>query len=381
MIPLDWTVSTVGDEFKVQLGKMIDSAKNRGVLKPYIGNRAVHWNRINLEELSFVRMTRSDLQRFRLQFGDLLVCEGGEIGRAAIWEDQLDECYYQKALHRLRPRRGCDTRLMLLLLELWTSNRYLANYVTQTSIAHLAKDQLERVPLPLPLPKEQTEITDVLSDVGWYIDALDKLIAKKRALKLATMHQLLTGKTRLPGFSKNWSLRNFDHLFKRLNTKAHQILTTEYSNSGRYPVIDQGQQDVIAYSDIVEKLFQCPSGGVIIFGDHTRIVKYVNQDFLVGADGTQTLLARTGSVTRYLYYLLLCTEIPNTGYARHFKFLKEMSFSVPAENEQRAIADVLSDMDAEIAALERRRDKTKAIKQGMLQVLLTGRIRLVKPGA
>ena len=165
VIPEDWCVSAIGTEFRVQLGKMLDSAKNSGVPKPYIGNRSVQWGRIDVGDIDTVPMTLADLQRFRLRRGDLLVCEGGEIGRAAIWDNPIPECYYQKALHRLRPIRNYDIYLMMSLLQLWASTGYLANYVTQTSIAHLPKDKLEIVPLPVPPPAEQRAIAEVLSDV------------------------------------------------------------------------------------------------------------------------------------------------------------------------------------------------------------------------
>jgi type I restriction enzyme, S subunit len=150
IVPDDWSLSTVGDEFEIQLGKMLDAEKNKGVPKPYVGNRAVQWDKIDINELSLMAMTASDLRRFRLRQGDLLVCEGGEVGRAAIWEAPLVECYYQKALHRLRPRRGFNPRLMIGFLQLWSARGILSNFVTQTSIAHLPKDKLLLIPLPVP---------------------------------------------------------------------------------------------------------------------------------------------------------------------------------------------------------------------------------------
>ena len=108
-IPSDWQLSTVGDEFEIQLGKMLDVDKNTGVLQPYLGNRAVQWDRIDVSDLPLVALTSSDMNCFRLRRGDLLVCEGGEVGRAAIWEAPLEECYFQKALHPLRPRRGFNS--------------------------------------------------------------------------------------------------------------------------------------------------------------------------------------------------------------------------------------------------------------------------------
>src|SRR4051812_18333797 len=98
--PIDWSESTVGDEFKVQLGKMVDAARNDGVAKPYLGNAAVKWGAIDVSEIQTIRLSENELERFRLRRGDLLVCEGRGVGRSAVWEDQLPECYYQKALHR-----------------------------------------------------------------------------------------------------------------------------------------------------------------------------------------------------------------------------------------------------------------------------------------
>src|SRR5947207_15913225 len=90
VIPEDWGVSTVGREFEIQLGKMLDAEKNTGVPKPYLGNKAVQWNHVDTDDLPMVPMSRADMERFRWNPGDLLVCEGGEVGRAAIWEAPLD---------------------------------------------------------------------------------------------------------------------------------------------------------------------------------------------------------------------------------------------------------------------------------------------------
>nr|MDQ2886978.1 restriction endonuclease subunit S [Chloroflexota bacterium] len=193
-IPENWKISTVGAEFEIQLGKMLDVEKNVGLPKPYLGNKAVQWNYININDLQTMAMSRSDLERFRLRFGDLLVCEGGEVGRSAIWEAPIEECYYQKALHRLRPLNNFNPRLMLEFLRYWIDHGKLDNYVSQTSIAHLTREKFVEVPLPVPPHDEQQAIATALSDVDALITSLDKLIAKKRAIKQATMQQLLTGK-------------------------------------------------------------------------------------------------------------------------------------------------------------------------------------------
>jgi type I restriction enzyme S subunit len=196
-IPRDWNVSSVGDEFTIQLGKMLDTEKNEGVEKPFLGNRAVQWGYIDTSDIGSIKLTPTDLQRFRLRDGDLLVCEGGEIGRAAIWKGELTECYYQKALHRLRPKRGYSVQFMLNTLQCFAGSGFLMNFVTQTSIAHLPKEKFETVQIPVPPDAEQEAIAGVLTDMDGGIDALVCKLAKARQIKQGMMQDLLTGRTRL----------------------------------------------------------------------------------------------------------------------------------------------------------------------------------------
>jgi type I restriction enzyme S subunit len=109
----------------------------------------------------------------------------------------MDECYYQKALHRLRPVRGYDPRLMLEFLRLWSKSGGLDNYVTQTSIAHLPREKFLEIPLPLPSAAEQAAIAQVLADMDADISALENRVTKARALKEAMAQALLTGRIRL----------------------------------------------------------------------------------------------------------------------------------------------------------------------------------------
>jgi type I restriction enzyme, S subunit len=234
-------------------------------------------------------------------------------------------------------------------------------------------------PIPVGVPQlpEQRAIAAALSDVDALIGALGQLIAKKRDLKQAAMQQLFTGQRRLPGFHGEWKTESFGNVLFRVDSKDHQIQTSEYQTTGVFPVVDQGKEPMVGFSDRKDKRFRCPKGGVIVFGDHTCIVKFVDFDFVVGADGTQILAAKEGHCARFHAFQLQYRGIPSTGYNRHFKFLKERALPAPPLPEQTAIATVLSDIDAEIAALEARRDKTRALKQGMMQELLTGRIRLL----
>ncbi|MBS3920725.1 MAG: restriction endonuclease subunit S [Deltaproteobacteria bacterium] len=249
--------------------------------------------------------------------------------------------------------------------------------IESTGVPQLTAPQISTYRLPVPPLPEQRAIAGALGDVDALLGALEKLIAKKHGLKNAAMQQLLTGQTRLPGFSGEWENASFESVLRKVNSKEYQIQTAEYQTTGIFPIVDQGKDPVVGFSDREDKCFRCPEGGVIVFGDHTCILKFVDFDFVVGADGTQILAAKAGHNARFHAFHLQHRGITTTGYNRHFKFLKERLFVAPPLEEQTAIAEVLSDMDAEIAALEQRLAKTRALKQGMMQELLTGRVRLI----
>jgi type I restriction enzyme S subunit len=175
---------------------------------------------------------------------------------------------------------------------------------------------------------------------------------------------------------EEWDVATFDQVFKRQNAKAYQIQTSSYQRNGALPVVDQGQKAVVGYSDRADRRFACPDDGVIVFGDHTCIVKFVDFDFVVGADGTQLLTAKTGHSTRFHAYALEHRGIASTGYNRHFKFLKERRYVSPHLPEQRAIAAALSDVAALLAKLDQLIAKKRDLKQAAMQQLLTGQTRL-----
>ena len=277
----------------------------------------------------------------------------------------------------VRPSPEVDAEFLQRVLSSPAVVSAIENSSVGSTMINLNQGTLSGLIVQAPPVEEQRAIAAALSDVDGLLAKLDQIIAKKRDLKQAAMQQLLTGQTRLPGFGGEWQRKSFAEALYRLNAKEHQVQASAYQDVGAFPVVDQGQQSVIGYSDRADKVLRCPDGGVIVFGDHTCIAKFVDFDFVIGADGTQIVGAKTGECLRFYAYQLERRGIPSTGYNRHFKFLKERTFSSPPLAEQTAIATVLSDIDAELTALAARRDKTRALKQGMMQELLTGRIRLV----
>lgn len=151
-------------------------------------------------------------------------------------------------------------------------------------------------------------------------------------------------------------MARFTDVFSDETKRGYKIQSSEYLPSGKYPIIDQGQAQIVGYTNLENGLFtDVPA---IIFGDHTRIVKYVDSPFFLGADGVKVLKSKVGDADyKYLFYCLQNAKIPNTGYNRHFKWLKEVDVPLPPLDEQRKIAAVLDKVRDLIAKRRQQLDK------------------------
>ena len=376
IIPGDWLVTTVGDEFSIQLGKMLDEEKNTGTYKPFLGNRSVQWSWIDISGIGEIKLTSTDIQKFRLRRGDLLVCEGGEVGRSAIWKDELEECYFQKALHRLRPKRFYNVPLMSHLLQWLADTGGLQNFVTQTSIAHLPKDKFETVPIPLLEKAEQEAIAEALSDADALVESLAQLLVKKRQIKQGAMQELLTGQKRLPGFSGEWKV-------KILGEIAPLQRGFDLPNSE----MKQGTYPVVASNGIINHhlVFQVKGPGVVTGRSGTiGKVSYVESDFWPHNTALWVTSFKEND-PKFIFYLYTHIGLEKFATGSGVPTLNRndvhaFRVNIPAAKaEQSAIAAILSTLDSDIAALQSQLVKARQIKQGMAQELLTGRIRLVSP--
>jgi len=181
-VPEHWDVCALNYRYEVALGKMLDEKRITGNhLAPYLRNTDVQWARINIDELPQMDFANGDLDRYSLRRGDLLVCEGGEVGRAAIWEAPLEECYYQKALHRIRPTDSSRDSAEFLCSVFGAAALLgvFAGSGGKSTIAHLPAETLRRYRFPFPPPAEQTAIAAFLDrETG----KIDELVAEQRRL-------------------------------------------------------------------------------------------------------------------------------------------------------------------------------------------------------
>lgn len=249
-----------------------------------------------------------------------------------------------------------------------------------SALVHTQKWEMEKFPIPVPATHlEQCAIATALSDVDALLGALEQLIAKKRDLKQAAMQQLLTGQARLPGFEGEWVVRllgEIAHIKTGSRNNEHKV------EDGQYPFFVRSEfvERISSYSHDCEAILVPGEGRV---GD---IFHYINGRF----DVHQRVYAITRFIPdisgRFIHFYLSknfgAWAMQNTVKAtvdslRLPTFLTFEMRLPPTKAEQTAIAAVLADMDAELAALEQRLAKTRALKQGMMQELLTGRTRLL----
>jgi type I restriction enzyme S subunit len=250
----------------------------------------------------------------------------------------------------------------------------------------------------IPPLSEQRAIAEVLSDVDELIAALDRLIAKKRAIKQGAMQQLLTGKTRLPGFSGSWDIKRLDNVAEIYNGGTPSTNQSEFWDGDvvwctptdvtaldGFKYLSKTARTITALGLKASSAELIPAHSIVMTSRATIGECAINTVPVATNQGFKSLVPFQDADVEFLYYLLqtkkrdflsMCSgsTFPEISKSQVAAFEIEL----PAKKtEQSAIAAVLSDMDAEIAALEARRDKTRALKQGMMQELLTGRTRLV----
>jgi len=199
-IPEHWEVVRVDDVFEIKLGKMLSKAARRGISpRLYLRNANVQWGYFDLDEVKEMDFAPDEMDVFRLRKDDILVCEGGEIGRTAIWEEQLPECYYQKALHRLRPKAPniLPKFFLYYMMLVFLIRQVSVVEGAKSTIAHLPVAKLRMVPVTLPPLGEQRQLVEQIGAVDSKIAAEEQRKAALQALFQSMLHQLMTGQVRV----------------------------------------------------------------------------------------------------------------------------------------------------------------------------------------
>jgi len=373
VIPKDWEVKPLAKLAHIERGKFTARPRNDpkyyGGDIPFIqtgdvtnasGRITTYSQTLNTEGLKVSKL----FPRGTLFF--TIAVNIGDVGFA--WFDTA--C--PDSLVAITPTKETDTTW--LSYELAKRKSSFESIATHNAQLNINLEKLRPYLLPHPPLPEQRAIAEALSDVDALLGGLDRLIAKKRDLKQAAMQQLLTGQARLPGFHGEWDvkpIRLVAPLQRGFDLPTHELAP------GSYPVV---------YSNGVEAFhdkFMVKGPGVVTGRSGTLgQVHYVEADFW--PHNTSLWVTRFGgNVPKFIYYLYNSLRFERFASGSGLPTLNRNDahtyrVATPSDpDEQREIAAVLSDMDAELAALEARRDKTRALKQAMMQELLTGRTRLV----
>ena len=360
VIPEDWEVKRLGevteclDNLRVPLNER-QREKIQGDL-PYCGANGI---------LDYINS-------FSIDDDIILMAEDGgyfdEYDSRPIAYRMIGRCWVNNHAHILKALPSYNQDFLFWCLV----HRNILSYLASGTRAKLNKSEMNKIEMSIPPLPEQHAIATALSDVDTLITKLDQLIAKKRDIKQATMQQLLTGQTRLPGFSEEWEVKRLGDVLKIRHGKNQRNIEV---SDGVFPILASGGE--IGRTNTF--LYNKPS---VLIGRKGTIdnPQYIEKPFWTVDTLFYTEISRVAS-EKFIYFKFLMINWRSFSEASgvpslNSSTIESIEVTIPDYAEQTAIATILSDMDAEITALESRRKKTRALKQGMMQELLTGRIRL-----
>lgn len=401
VIPEVWEVKSVRNLGEIKTGpfgtllKAAEYSGNDGVPLISVGEVGAGCFRINEHTPLVPDVVVRRLPQYVLRQGDIVFGRKGAVDRSAFVTEHEDGWFLGSDGISIRPSKESYPPYLAWQFQRKEIQAWLLQNASGTTMASLNQEILSRVSIPYaPLP-EQRAIAAALSDVDALIASLDRLIAKKREMKQAAMQELLTGKRRLAGFSGKWEVRRLGDLGESLigltyspnDVKSDGLLVLRSSNvfEGALRFEDNvfvnktvpdklivrqgdilicarnGSRDLIGKCAMINELAEGMTFGAFMAVFRTSFSRFIFQQF------------QSDNVKRQIHEHLGATinQITN-------KSLNSFRIPFPKDDVERdAISTVLSDMDADIAALEQKQDKTRVLKQGMMQELLTGRIRLV----
>ena len=400
--PQDWSVKTISEVAVVRTGPFGSALHERDYVDdgtPIITVEHLSERGIVHEGLPLVSdADRSRLAEYELRAGDIVFSRVGSIDRNSLISKEESGWLFSGRL--LRVRTLDDAIYPPYLSYHFHSEpfkRRVRTVAVGQTMASLNTNILNAVCVVLPSTPEQHAIAEALSDVDDLLGALEAVIAKKQDIKRAAMQQLLTGKTRLPGFTEEWKRVQVGDVAAAQQGGTPPKSRTEYWD-GDIPFVTGADLSEFSVSRDNARSFLTVEGlnsgatvicepGALLLATRTRVGLVSMASEIMGASQDITLLKPKDLVEPpYLCRALMSQSDLLLRSARGTTIqgisrgeVDSIPILLPPRPEQHAIATALSDMDAEIAALEERRDKIDAIKQGMMQVLLTGRVRLVKP--
>ncbi|MCG9059741.1 restriction endonuclease subunit S [Laribacter hongkongensis] len=353
------------------------------------------------DAFGLVKTSEAEQKTYDLRRGDVVFVRSSVkpsgVGLTAVIEVTLPKTVYSGFLIRFRDNGTLDIGFKRHCFYAENFRNRLIGASSVSANTNINQDNLKKLIVPLPpTVAEQRAIATALSDADALLDGLTRLIAKKRDLKQATMQQLLTGQTRLPGFSGEWEVKRIGEFTDCSAGGTPSTKIAEYWN-GAIPWMNSGELNLkqvyavegrITEAGLANSSTKMIPAKCVLIGlagqGKTRGTVAMNHLELCTNQSIAAIFPNESFIPEYLYYNLdnrydelreLSTGDGGRG-GLNLRIIKSISLPFPPVTEQSAIATVLSDMDAELAALDARLTKTRALKQAMMSELLTGKTRL-----
>lgn len=359
IIPEDWEVKKIGEISNICTGKKNNEDKVQNGKYPF-----------------FVRSQQVERINSYAFDGEAIIIPGeGNIGEIFHYINGKFD-WHQRVYKISNFDDNYSAKYLFFYLKLFFGKYALINTVKAT-VDSLRLPTFQNFIIKSPKDKdEQTAIATVLSDMDEYILSLEQLIAKKKAIKQGAMQNLLTGKIRLKGFKGEWGEKRLSDILDYEQPTQYIVRNTKYIDAG-IPVLTAGKTFILGYTNEMDNVYT--NFPVIIFDDFTTSTKFVNFQFKVKSSAMKILKIKDKNYNiRLVYEIMQLIDFPLSDHQRYW--ISEYSniiVRLPSVlEEQTAIATILSDMDAEIEALQAKLQKAKQVKQGAMQQLLTGKIRL-----
>ncbi|ACO03339.1 MAG TPA: restriction endonuclease subunit S [Persephonella sp.] len=405
IIPEDWEVKRLGEVSKI-VGRIgFRGYTKKDIVKPWRG--AISLSPINIVDgklnlksnLTFVSWNKyEESPEIKIKTGDIIfVKTGSTLGKVAIIEKVVFPTTINPQLVIIKVFKRTNNKFINFYLNSFTFKNLLNKVLDGQAIPTLSQYQLSNLLLPLPPLPEQKDIAKVLSDIDNLIESLDKLIEKKKLIKKGAMQELLTGKKRLQGFKGKWVKMKLGEVFdikRGASPRPIEKYITKKSNGINWIKISDVKPEDKYLVKTEIKITQEGAKQSVVVNYNDLILSnsmsygrpYISKIKGCIHDGWLLLKRKGKQNIEFFYYLLSSYKVQKSfdllaagSGVNNLKIdsVKELSIYIPPTlEEQQAIAKILSDMDAEIEALKKKKEKYEQIKKGAMELLLTGKVRL-----
>ena len=411
--PADWSIQRVDSLFDIQQGKSVSKAHRQGSnQKPFLRTKNIFWGKIDFSELDQMHFTEQEEARLKLQSGDLLLCEGGDVGRTAIWNDQMEGCYYQNHLHRLRAKIAHKVDPKFALYWFWYAFKVADLYIGRsnvTTIPNLSQSKLSELQILEPEIDEQRQITHVLNVVQTAVEQQARLIELTRELKAALMKNLFTEgllgekqkETEIGPVPETWIVERLSSLFtikhgfgfkgEYFKVKGTYILLTpgHFFEDGGFR--DQKEKTKF-YTGKIPEGFILQKGDLLIAMTEQK-AGLLGSSIIIPESNKYLHNQRLGLIQNldhrldkdFLFYYF------NTSYPRREIFstatgskvrhtspskVLNLKIAFPKIEEQKKIADTLKTIDRKLVSLNKKNLLLQELFRTLLHQLMTGQIRV-----